>query len=123
MYPKDDLIKLVSIKKKIEAIYIIIDRHQTITSALQDIEGQPAILMLLVAISEQFSKLSQKKSMLLSHFHPDDIKGLVSVRNYIAHDYDGVNLSIIEDDLRENMPKILTIINHIVNDENLNSSR
>ena len=46
----------------------------------------------------------------------EDVKGLTSVRNYIAHDYDGVNLSIIEDDLRENMPEILNIINSI--DEN-----
>ena len=118
MYPKDDLIKLLSIKNKIEAINTIIDRHKTITSALQDIEGQPAILMLLVAISEQFSKLSQKKATLLCHFHPDDIRGLISVRNYIAHDYDGLNLSIIEDDLRENMPKVLTIVTQILNDEN-----
>jgi len=39
---------------------------------------------------------------------------IISVRNYIAHDYDGVNLSIIEVDLRENMPRILKIINEIV---------
>jgi len=118
MYLKDDLIKLFSIKKKIDAIYTIIDRHQTITSALQDIEGQPAILMLLVAISEQFSKLSRKNSIVLHHFNTEDIKGLISVRNYIPHDYDGINLSIIEDDLRENMPKILQIINQLLENEN-----
>lgn len=77
--------------------------------------------MLLVAISEQFSKLSRKNSIILHHFDTEDIKGLISVRNYIAHDYDGINLSIIEDDLRENMPKILTIVKHILNNENLNS--
>ena len=113
MFPKNDLIRLISVKKKIENIFTIIGRHGSITNALNDIEGQPAILMLLVAISEQFSKLFKKQSVLLEHFKDEDIKGLTSVRNYIAHDYDGVNLSIIEDDLRENMPIILEIINKI----------
>lgn len=63
--------------------------------------------MLLVAISEQFTKLSQNRSKILNEFLKEDIKGLISVRNYIAHDYDGVNLAIIENDLRENMPNIL----------------
>jgi len=113
MYPKDELIRISSIKEKIETIYTIIKRHGSITNALVDIEGQPAILMLLVAISEQFLKLSNKNSKLLEYFDKEDIKGLISVRNYVAHDYDGVNLSIIEDDLRENMPQILEIIKTI----------
>ena len=114
MYPKDEMIKLLSINTKIENIYTIIKRHKSITNALSDLEGQPAILMLLVSISEQFSKLLKKDSQILNHFDKEDIKGLISVRNYIAHDYDGVNLSIIEVDLRENMPRILKIINEIV---------
>ena len=107
MYPENELIRLYSAKKKIEAIYTIVKRHGSITNALQDIEGQPAILMLLVAISEQFTKLFKAQSTLLNAFEAEDIKGLTSVRNFIAHDYDGINLSIIEDDLRENMPRVL----------------
>lgn len=116
MYPEDEYIKLATAKTKIETIYIIIKRHGSITNALRDIEGQPAILMLLVAISEQFSKLAKKESKLLEYFDSEDIKGLIAVRNYIAHDYDGVNLAIIEDDLRENMPRILTIIKSLLPD-------
>jgi len=114
MYREDDLVRLRSIKTKIEAIYTIIQRHGSITNALTDLEGQPAILMLLVAISEQFSKLQKNNATLLENFDPEDMKGLISVRNYIAHDYDGINLSIIEDDLRENMPRILDIIKSLV---------
>ena len=110
MYREDDLIRLHSVKTKIETIYTIIQRHGSITSTLNDLEGQPAILMLLVAISEQFSKLQKNNSALLDNFDQEDVRGLISVRNYIAHDYDGLNLSIIEDDLRENMPKILDIV-------------
>lgn len=119
MYPKDELVRLQSAKNKIDTIYAITKRHGGITNALNDIEGQPAILMLLVAVSEQFSKLAKKQSLILTNFNQEDIKGLISVRNYIAHDYDGINLSIIEDDLRENMPKVLETINQILENENL----
>lgn len=117
MYPEDEWIKLATAKIKIETIYTIIKRHGSITNALKDFEGQPAILMLLVAISEQFSKLAKKESRLLEYFDSEDIRGLIAVRNYIAHDYDGVNLAIVEDDLRENMPRILTIIKRLLPDE------
>ncbi|NQY95505.1 MAG: DUF86 domain-containing protein [Campylobacteraceae bacterium] len=115
MCKEDELLRLKSIKSKIDDIYTIIDRHGSIVSCLNDIEGQPAILMLLVAVSEQFSKLHNKNSELLANFQKDDIKGLISVRNFIAHDYDGINLTIIEDDLRYNMPKILETINTTLN--------
>jgi len=114
MYNEDDLIRLKSVKAKIDTIYEIVKRHGGIVNALQDIEGQPAILMLLVAISEQFAKLQKTGSKILENFNDEDIKGLSSVRNYIAHDYDGVNLNIIENDLRMNMPKILEAIGKIV---------
>ena len=117
MYPNDEFIRIVSIKSKIEDIFTIIKRHKSITNALNDIEGQPAILMLLVSISEQFAKLKEKNSKILENFDAEDIKGLTSVRNYIAHDYDGVNLSIIEDDLRENMPRILEIVKKITKEQ------
>jgi uncharacterized protein with HEPN domain len=117
MYDANELVRLTSIKQKIEDIYTIVERHGGIFSALNDIEGQPAILMLIVAISEQFSKLHKQQSALLDNFEEDDIKGVISVRNYIAHDYDGINLSIIESDLRENMPKLLETIKEILQEE------
>lgn len=114
MYSEDEIIRIKSIYKKIDDIYLIIDRHGGIVKALEDIEGQPAILMLIVAISEQFDKLSKQKSPILDSFDKEDIKGIIGVRNYIAHDYDGVNLAIIEADLRENMPRLRKTIDTIL---------
>jgi len=70
--------------------------------------------MLITAISEQFNKLYHKNSPVLSNFDSMDIKGLISVRNFIAHDYDGINLSIIEDDLRFNMPRVKQIVDKVL---------
>ena len=114
MYSEDEIVRIKSIHTKLTSIYAIIKRHGSIVETLHDIEGQPAILMLLVAMAEQFSKLHKQNAKVLNEFDKEDIKGLISVRNYLAHDYDGVNLGIIEDDLRFNMPKIFTILDNIL---------
>jgi uncharacterized protein with HEPN domain len=114
MYNDDEVIRLKSISKKINDIYMIIDRHNGIVKALEDIEGQPAILMLIVAISEQFNKLSKQNSLILKYFDKDDIRGIIGVRNYISHNYDGVNLAIVENDLRKNMPRVKKIIDELL---------
>lgn len=115
MFSDDELVRLKSIAKKIDDIYAIVERHGGIIKALEDLEGQPAILMLIVAISEQFDKLKKQNSKALEYFHEADIKGIIGVRNYIAHDYDGVNLAIIETDLRENMPRLKQILLKLLN--------
>jgi uncharacterized protein with HEPN domain len=114
MFNEDEIVRLKSVAKKLSDIYFIIDRHGGIVKALEDMEGQPAILMLIVAISEQFDKLKKQSSKILDTFDEVDIKGIVWVRNYIAHDYDGINLAIVETDLRENMPRIKKIVEEIL---------
>jgi len=114
MYNENDLVRLKSVNKKINTIYTIIQRHNGIIKALNDIEGQPAILMLLIAISEQFSKLQKSNSKILNAFDEQDLKGITSVRNFIAHDYDGVRLGIIEDILRYKLPVILKVVDDVL---------
>jgi len=36
----------------------------------------------------------------------NDAKGAYSVRNFIAHDYEGVDLGLIEEILKDNLPKL-----------------
>jgi len=62
--------------------------------------------MHLTAIAEQFNKLKQAHADdILSAFDDEDIKGMYDVRTYIAHDYEGVNLAIIEWIIRNGLPK------------------
>ena len=42
--------------------------------------------MLLVAISEQISKLNKKEAKVLENFSKEDIKSFIDVRNFIAYD-------------------------------------
>lgn len=120
MYREDDLKRIESIHKKLSSIYEIIKRHGSITNSLaDDIEAQPAILMLLIASAEQFNKLKKNDSTILNSFDEIDIKGIISVRNFIAHDYDGINLSIIEDSLRHGIPEILEVCSKLLS-KNIN---
>lgn len=67
--------------------------------------------MHLTSISEQFERLSKDGEFeILSHFERQDIKGSHDVRNYIAHDYEGINLAVIELVIREKLPKLKAVI-------------
>jgi len=71
--------------------------------------------MLLVAIAEQFNKLEKINADILAPFDRVDIKGMIDIRNFISHDYDGVSLGLVEDSLRYDIPRINIIIENILN--------
>jgi len=103
---KEPLSKIYLILEKIEYIEEIIDGSKSITMALDDVvTTRPAILMHLTAIAEQFNNLKKESPKLLSFFDEDDVKGMYDVRTYIAHEYEGVNLAIVEWIIRNGLPK------------------
>lgn len=95
MHKPTDRIKII--KRKIEMIEEIISKNSNgkITLALKDEKIlRPAIFMHIIAIAEQFKK--------------DDLKGINDIRNFVSHDYDGVNLSIIEESIRVGLENLKT---------------
>ena len=104
--------RLQKIHKSIEDIEFIVNEHDfKITHAIEDKIIKPAIRMHIVKISEQFSKLKDDNQFkILENFTNEDLKGISSVRNYIAHDYDSTDDNIIEDVVRYNLPIFKKII-------------
>jgi len=104
---KESISKVYLILEKIDYIEQIVQNSGAITKALEDsITQRPAILMHLTAIAEQFNKLKQEHADdILNSFDDKDIKGMYDVRTYIAHDYEGVNLAIVEWIIRNGLPK------------------
>lgn len=102
--------RLILINDKIKKIFEICENG--IAAALNDETlKRPAILMHLVACNEQLQKIQDSGDIkALSIFTPENIRGLRGVRNATAHDYEGVNLSIIEDVIRDYLPNIKTNI-------------
>jgi len=114
---KESIAKIHLILEKIDYIEQIVNDAGGITNALEDyITHRPAILMHLTAIAEQFNKLKQSHANdILNAFEEEDIKGMYDVRTYIAHDYEGVNLAIIEWIIKNALPKFKNQCNKLVN--------
>jgi len=113
--------RLNNIVRKINFIENIIKSKNGIISALEDEENSRAsIMMHLTSIAEQFDKLSKDGEFeILSKFDKNDLKGSYDIRNYIVHDYEGLNLMIIEVVIREKLPKIKEVALNILNSDNL----
>ena len=104
--------RLQNIYLKISYIEDIVNESGNITKSLNDEKkSRPAILMHLASIAEQFDKLSKAGEFdILNEFDKRDLKGTYDVRNYIVHDYEGINLSIIENIIRYKLPEMKKIL-------------
>ncbi len=101
----------------IEDIEFILNTNEIkITHAIEDKIIKPAIRMNIVRIAEQFAKLKDDNEFkILENFTNEDLRGISSVRNYIAHDYDSTDEHIIEDVVRYNLPIFKEIIIKLLN--------
>ncbi len=100
-----NLVKIAFILEMIENIETVCQRHKGVSLALDDaVEGRAAILMFLMQIGESLKKIDTDN---ISEYNLDrEIKGAYDVRNFIAHDYEGVNIIVIEDILKDNLPEL-----------------
>lgn len=104
-------------RAKIEFILTMMDdigeyreRFDTLTDLLNDKMGFNAVLMNLMQIGETLNKTQGNYEAL----NDEDIKGAYDVRNFIAHDYEGVRKSIIESVIREHLPKLRAALDEIL---------
>lgn len=100
-----------SLQAKIEFIVEMIDnidaiakRHGGIVKALEDFEGQMALLMGLSQIGETLKKLDD--ATIEKYDLKKDRDGAYYTRNYIVHDYEGVDMGLIENMIREYLPAL-----------------
>ncbi|MEA1952774.1 MAG: HepT-like ribonuclease domain-containing protein [Campylobacterota bacterium] len=96
----------------------IVKRHKGIVSALEDYEGQMALLMGIAQIGETLKKIDD--DVIEKYDLVEDKQGAYYTRNYIVHDYEGVDLSFMENTIREYLPKLeekfLSIRDDLAND-------
>lgn len=105
MFSSKAIERVKVIQKKINFIEAIVNEYGSVTQALEDEQNARAsILMHLTSIAEQFDKLLHNGELeILAHFDKQDIKGSYELRNFIAHDYEGVDLYIVEDVINERL--------------------
>ena len=98
--------RLEVILKKINFIEEIIIDSGNITNALEDEKSARAAMMMhFTSIAEQFNKLAKDGEFeILQEFDKRDLKGAYDMRNYIVHDYEGLNLSVLDMVIRQKLP-------------------
>jgi len=96
--------KIEFILEMIERVEIIVKRHNGVVNALRDIEGEMAILMAIAQIGESLKKLPDE--LLEKYDLLEDKRGAYYTRNYIVHDYEGVNLAFVENIVRKYLPSL-----------------
>lgn len=113
---KESISKIYLVLEKIDYIEKIVEEAGNISRALDDaVTTRPAILMHLTAIAEQFNKLKlENATHILETFDAVDLKGIYDARTYIAHDYEGVNLAIIEWIIRNGLPKFKRLCREVI---------
>ncbi len=116
MYSHKALSRIDMIKKKINFINNIVDEKGSVIQALEDEQNARAsILMHLTSIAEQFDKLLHSGELdILSNFDKQDIKGSYELRNFIAHDYEGIDFHIVEDVIVERLPIIMKSVEKVL---------
>ena len=116
MYSYKSLSRIEIIKKKINFINNIVVEKGSVIQALEDEQNARAsILMHLTSIAEQFDKLLHSGELdILSNFDKQDIKGSYELRNFIAHDYEGIDFHIVEDVIVERLPIIMKSVEKVL---------
>ncbi len=114
MSEKSQAAKIDFILEMIDNIETILSRHGGIVSALSDFEPQMAILMAISQIGESLKKLDS--AIVVKYDLQDDVDGAYYTRNYIVHDYENVDLMLIEDILRKHLPFLKNKIQKIQED-------
>jgi len=108
--------RLEIILKKINFIEEIIVDSGNITKALEDEKSARAAMMMhFTSIAEQFNKLAKEGEFeILQEFDKRDLKGAYDMRNYIVHDYEGLNLSVLDMVIRQKLPIMKETIEHLL---------
>ena len=113
MSKKTDVTRLEFILEKIDDLLHYRDEYKTIEALLNSKMGFDATNMCIMQIGETLNKLSES---FQDKYKELPIKESYLTRNYIAHDYEGVNKQIIEMIIREQLPLLKAQIETIIKD-------
>lgn len=111
MSTKSDTARLEQVVAYIDDINEIIFRHKNVINTLNDLEGQYAVMLCLSQIGELLGKI---ESGDIAEQLP--VRFAVGLRNIISHDYDGIDLTIVETTLLHDIPELRKTIVTLLKD-------
>lgn len=110
--------------QKIEiAVSRILERSQTILSpddflnTPSGVERMESICMLLIAIGESVKRIDKETNkQLLSNYSEIDWKGVMGMRDIIAHHYFDIDAEVVFDVMKNNLPAVKEAIDKMISD-------
>ena len=108
----DDFKRLGDISKRINSINKICEKYGGIYEALENFEeARPAIMMHLIVCNENIDKLIYSDEIdIKTILTQKELRGIKAISNIAAHDYEGLDFSIIHDIVKYYLPSIKTNI-------------
>ena len=107
-----DKAKLETVIEYLNDIDKIVERHGSIKAAIDDFEGEYAILMCLQQIGDTLNKIENPKYIEIL-----PVRQAYGFRNILAHNYGSVNTKTVIDTIERNFPdlkhKITSLLNSI----------
>ena len=103
-------VRIEIILKYIDDIEYIVSNYNGVVNTLEDRIGKHSLLLCLIQIGENLNKLSSSNKNIQKA-----TQGAYAVRNFIAHDYEGINLDLIENVVRNLLePLKLELVKELV---------
>lgn len=110
MLTNNDKAKLEFVLQMLDEVQLLIQRYESTYKALIDFAGKNSILFNMLQIGEKLNKI---QSLEIRDLLP--IKEAYSIRNRITHDYDGIDLQIVEEIITFEFPKLKSELMAILN--------
>lgn len=104
-----DQARLERIVVYIKDVDDIVRRHGGVSPTLDDVEGQYAILLCLTQIGELLGKITDP-----AYQEDLPIRLAVGLRNIIVHDYEGVDMRVIEYTITKQLPALKVSIDRLL---------
>lgn len=115
---KENLYKLDKIIKEID--FIFEQTNGKLMQALKNEIKQKAIFMSIINIKETIKNIQDSAAEVMIIFRKEDMKRLSKSRNIAAHDSQAMNLNIVTNLIRYNLPRLKqSIVNFKNNPSNL----
>ncbi len=111
MSKHSDISKILFVIEKIDDLLSYKEDFKSIENLLNSKMGFDATNMCIMQIGETLNKLTPE---LQSQYTELPIKESYLTRNYIAHDYEGVNKHIIEMIIRVQLPKLKLYLETVI---------
>ena len=108
---KSDTARLEQVLEYIDDITRIVFRHENIVRTLEDLEGQYAVRLCLSQIGELLGKIETRYFV-----EKLPVRVAAGLRNIINHDYDGINLTIVENTVTDDIPQLRNTILTLLQD-------